>query len=252
MRDGCDARKGVGSSPRVRGTPRWRERVRRSCRFIPAGAGNAFDDPRGAALEAVHPRGCGERLNFEIGRTPALGSSPRVRGTLDLRRRESVGNRFIPAGAGNAASACRRKRSRPVHPRGCGERTMAGGGTSNSHGSSPRVRGTPAAASPTAPLVRFIPAGAGNASGCPWRFRKWSVHPRGCGERQVAVHTPTVAFGSSPRVRGTPEMLRAVNLAVRFIPAGAGNALARCSCFQIFFTMSNSAPAFRLCLRGGY
>ena len=75
--------------------------------------------------------------------------------------------------------------------------------------------------------IRFIPAGAGNA------LRKVSasipvpVHPRGCGERG-GVDCPHLSqTGSSPRVRGTLLQLDKAEVFARFIPAGAGNAMAR-------------------------
>ena len=51
----------VGSSPRVRGTRRGRQRARVRLRFIPACAGNAAKILRCVGAEMVHPRVCGER-----------------------------------------------------------------------------------------------------------------------------------------------------------------------------------------------
>ena len=91
-----------GSSPRVRGTRRPRDRRRGFVRFIPACAGNSN--------------------RASSARTIASGSSPRVRGT-------------------RAASA-RCPSCPPVHPRVCGELADAAGGDGGLVGSSPRVRGT--------------------------------------------------------------------------------------------------------------
>ena len=94
-------------------------------------------------------------------------------------------------------------------------------------GSPPRVRGT---LQPD-PLLgedrRFIPARAGNAhSRCvPRRARP--VHPRACGERALLDDDGRPQAGSSPRVRGTRRCRCCRPPARRFIPARAGNAIAR-------------------------
>ena len=151
------------------------------------------------------------------------GSSPRVRGTgrnlLAIRRRK----RFIPAGAGNSRPRSCRCRSRPVHPRGCGEQILPGNHNPTSYGSSPRVRGTVRRHIRGDRRVRFIPAGAGNSlrggSFCGLR----AVHPRGCGEQTVIDAHILRNRGSSPRVRGTGHRGDLCRWQHRFIPAGAGN-----------------------------
>src|SRR5690606_21234609 len=50
----------------------------------------------------VHPRACGERREGRDGKAGEAGSSPRMRGTLDLGVRDQNDRRFIPAHAGNA------------------------------------------------------------------------------------------------------------------------------------------------------
>ncbi len=92
--------------------------------------------------------------------------------------------RFIPARAGNASTPRGAARRPAVHPRACGERVRAGR----------EARLQP----------RFIPARAGNAQG--------------------GRMTTTKDRGSSPRVRGTRDVVQRGRVAVRFIPARAGNA----------------------------
>ena len=71
--------------------------------------------------------------------------------------------------------------------------------------------------------ARFIPACAGNTIGNGVTDTGHMVHPRVCGEH-CHVHGPGVcAFGSSPRVRGTPIVLYKDRRLNRFIPACAGN-----------------------------
>ncbi len=71
---------------------------------------------------------------------------------------------------------------------------------------------------------RFIPAHAGNtATGAGSRPRP-SVHPRAGGEHSSNIREMVKSGGSSPRVRGTPDIGARGHLRQRFIPARAGNA----------------------------
>ena len=112
-------------------------------------------------------------------------------------------------------------------------------------GSSPRERGTRSAPSAGGIRMRFIPAGAGNASRRCAGALGAAVHPRGSGERSQwsgrgvalsgfipagAGNAPSTSTartsipGSSPRERGTPPPGCRRSIPGRFIPAGAGNA----------------------------
>ena len=153
-----------------------------------------------------------------------FGSSPRVRGTLEVNRIVSAEGRFIPACAGNAKRAEMRFRSPAVHPRVCGERFTARLNPECRNGSSPRVRGTLNKLAQVFGDGRFIPACAGNAAGTHAARGRSPVHPRVCGERYDRLPDGVLRAGSSPRVRGTPEPARLSPHRRRFIPACAGNA----------------------------
>ncbi len=192
-----------GSSPRVRGTDAAGCDNERGIRFIPARAGNGWCRADARHDHAVHPRACGERA-LGFGHHGAVsGSSPRVRGTDQQPPRAVDPGRFIPARAGNGASMFA-LRAEPT-------------------GSSPRVRGTGAQLRQGPEVRRFIPARAGNGA----RYRAAglhrSVHPRACGERDLHPAARYGHIGSSPRVRGTAELIRALTEHHRFIPARAGN-----------------------------
>ena len=214
----------VGSSPRVRGTRQRGLFDALAARFIPACAGNASNGRFAVTDFTVHPRVCGERLVLPSFSTSTIGSSPRVRGTLLPVLDVANVPRFIPACAGNAASARPKEGRAAVHPRVCGERSRAWISMLTAGGSSPRVRGTRTASTQTASHGRFIPACAGNAA--PWCecSQPVAVHPRVCGERQFSSISLSGSDGSSPRVRGTQQAWQAQGGLPRFIPACAGNA----------------------------
>ena len=71
--------------------------------------------------------------------------------------------------------------------------------------------------------MRFIPARAGNGS-TSFNFGKpLPVHPRARGERPGLTSAAVKTTGSSPRARGTACRGAHVAVAIRFIPARAGN-----------------------------
>ncbi len=214
----------VGSSPRVRGTRRPWCRSSNPRRFIPACAGNALIAGEGHFSLPVHPRVCGERFGLTFSDDSAGGSSPRVRGTRYSLRVGPDWRRFIPACAGNASIHARQSARCSVHPRVCGERNDTSTWTARHRGSSPRVRGTPRSGGRGEDVMRFIPACAGNASMNSSRNSISSVHPRVCGERRRTLSGSCNLLGSSPRVRGTLAAVLQKRLAIRFIPACAGNA----------------------------
>ena len=141
-----------------------RYRSVRLARFIPAWAGNASSTRPCRSPVTVHPRVGGERaLKLSQG-AGVIGSSPRGRGTLEARGYRGGPHRFIPAWAGNAASAPCCAHLRPVHPRVGGERRAAIQVVRPNLGSSPRGRGTQLVVVIAQPFARFIPAWAGNAT----------------------------------------------------------------------------------------
>jgi len=133
---------GVGSSPRVRGTHYLLAGLSCRCRIIPACAGNTnCRDPKGPP-DSDHPRVCGEHASVQSIRTPRIGSSPRVRGTLQGVIEDDQYVRIIPACAGNTLALHGGVHLYPDHPRVCGEHGNGSSQNINCGGSSPRVRGT--------------------------------------------------------------------------------------------------------------
>ena len=132
----------TGSSPRVRGTRRDSKVHNEGRGIIPACAGNT-DFLVGRKPQARdHPRVCGEHRSWTALRAWHMGSSPRVRGTLD-RVDVLIGQLgIIPACAGNTQSPKVRRPHGRDHPRVCGEHSFEVLFMSVCAGSSPRVRGT--------------------------------------------------------------------------------------------------------------
>ena len=110
-----------GSSPRVRGTDTGLSRRSGTLRFIPACAGNSLTVYTVNVVGSVHPRVCGEQLNYGSRALHIDGSSPRVRGTEEIADLHQHLQRFIPACAGNRPVSRHSNCHNPVHPRVCGE-----------------------------------------------------------------------------------------------------------------------------------
>src|SRR5690606_22315678 len=85
------------------------------------------------------------------------------------------------------------------------------------------MRGTADTRSQPWPLVRFIPADAGNGV-FDWSLSPGvTVYPRGCGERLTLARGLYGKHGLSPRMRGTDPPAYPAWQPGRFIPADAGN-----------------------------
>ena len=135
-----------------------------------------------------------------------------------------IGDRFIPAYAGNAILASAADKPLKVHPRIRGERCRELDRKYYDSGSSPHTRGTLPASASCSLCPRFIPAYAGNAAS-PMIFAPGqTVHPRIRGERPRCDRPLLDSAGSSPHTRGTPVSLDGGGGRPRFIPAYAGNA----------------------------
>ena len=130
---------------------------------------------------------------------------------------------IIPAYAGNTRRCPPSTSSTRDHPRVCGEHLEMCIPITSREGSSPRMRGTPAAAAAARPDAGIIPAYAGNTHGQGVALYLGRDHPRVCGEHPYYYQIHITPQGSSPRMRGT----RTIDLRQRgilgIIPAYAGN-----------------------------
>ena len=177
--------------------------MRRSSRFIPAGAGNTRAALRSGISITVHPRRRGEHPCRWIAADSDSGSSPQARGTLEVSARIAGEGRFIPAGAGNTCELLSQCAAGTVHPRRRGEHMRFAVLRASLIGSSPQARGTPRSTIFRPRVWRFIPAGAGNTQSRILVFSSLSVHPRRRGEHVSTTSGSAYASGSSPQARGT-------------------------------------------------
>ncbi len=228
---GCGAHSGEdggmttlsGSSPRVRGTRTFCSVPPECQRIIPAGAGHTAMSSSNPPNLSDHPRGCGAHRTADASTARVIGSSPRVRGTPVADKLDAPQVRIIPAGAGHTTIPEFRTFSRADHPRGCGAHLTCRKVSHWRCGSSPRVRGTLRRLRHARHYGRIIPAGAGH-TGCDRpKARSSADHPRGCGAHSIVQLMRRDRYGSSPRVRGTPNIADAEGRGVRIIPAGAGH-----------------------------
>ena len=131
-----------GSSPRMRGT-QLEALGRAGLRgIIPAYAGNTCASCRYTCSPRDHPRVCGEHKRDYIVRERRAGSSPRMRGTLQVAPNAATYEGIIPAYAGNTMAYRRSRRAPWDHPRVCGEHVRGQFDGFAVQGSSPRMRGT--------------------------------------------------------------------------------------------------------------
>ena len=216
-------RKFVGSSPRLRGTRgSWFQSVVEPG-IIPALAGNTGSCAVFYVGGGDHPRACGEHVLRSRKPVAKEGSSPRLRGTRTVLVVRGDGRGIIPALAGNTWLYVATASSQRDHPRACGEHCIVYIPANTRQGSSPRLRGTPAAHSSTTTAHWIIPALAGNTGPRASPAPIARDHPRACGEHAREVDPGRYVVGSSPRLRGTLGVVEHLLGLHGIIPALAGN-----------------------------
>ena len=109
------------------------------------------------------------------------------------------------------------------HPRVCGEHRSDAIAAAKAEGSSPRMRGAPAAVGPADLPAGIIPAYAGSTAYMNREALIAGDHPRVCGEHGDAMSTVSSKSGSSPRMRGALPVLLAGARVRGIIPAYAGS-----------------------------
>ena len=158
---------------------------------------------------------------------PQEGSPPRVRGKGPCRPSGGHLARITPACAGKSSTPPVYHKPRGDHPRVCGEKSYTVAFVILYAGSPPRVRGKVMAFSSSDSAFRITPACAGKRIQNEAEPRKWTDHPRVCGEKMFSISGDVKYPGSPPRVRGKVGFIVLVQTAIGITPACAGKRLKR-------------------------
>ena len=166
---------------------------------------------------------CGEHLAVRSPLRMDSGSSPHVRGALQLPVdfRHIAG--IIPACAGSTLLIKATNVRTGDHPRMCGEHRCRAGIARLCGGSSPHVRGALPILRQNVARTGIIPACAGSTLFHLEVSHLTGDHPRMCGEHGVAHRFDGFGQGSSPHVRGAHRTPPQANHRNGIIPACAGS-----------------------------
>ena len=212
-----------GSSPRMRGARGDPINPYKTARIIPAYAGSTQIWRIAGLMKRDHPRVCGEHRGKGAAQVRRDGSSPRMRGAQENLPIPGMERRIIPAYAGSTRVAPCLRRTRKDHPRVCGEHSISTRPAFVRRGSSPRMRGAPAARRWIRGRPWIIPAYAGSTPAEDQLESLEQDHPRVCGEHHVWMKSRISTRGSSPRMRGARGRSKRSQRFGRIIPAYAGS-----------------------------
>ena len=125
-REWCASAALEGSSPRMRGKPTKAVVNGYSLRLIPAHAGKTNIVAATMRTPRAHPRACGENPHAATWWSISMGSSPRMRGKLQLADDSLRRVGLIPAHAGKTPLDGLIVDKATAHPRACGENQDSG------------------------------------------------------------------------------------------------------------------------------
>ena len=206
----------------MRGKRHLAERFGYFLRIIPAHAGQTCGRGRNRRPAPDHPRACGANVGSCASNIIGFGSSPRMRGKQRPVAPKRVAVRIIPAHAGQTSRSVACLHCGTDHPRACGANSCDAASGRIVTGSSPRMRGKPAAQFDLQGVARIIPAHAGQTPRCRSSYARLPDHPRACGANHQQPRHGERSHGSSPRMRGKPRGYPCLFSVTRIIPAHAG------------------------------
>ena len=231
-----------GLSPRVRGNLQNRQRAVSIRGSIPACAGEPPYQCGATGIDGVYPRVCGGTHSSQATNIRSRGLSPRVRGNRRSGCQAVGHDGSIPACAGEPWCSASEAPSGRVYPRVCGGTRCLAATPGPGIGLSPRVRGNRCPLLPLPPLVRSIPAcagepwlpAAGRTSGrvyprvcggtrsrCPTSSRR-CVYPRVCGGTGGTMSNLLTRRGSIPACAGEPSTECHQSQGIRVYPRVCG------------------------------
>jgi hypothetical protein len=177
----------AGSSPRMRGSPPSTRAYSSPNGIIPAHAGLTVSIVTKGTLNWDHPRACGAHHRDVYQMICEKGSSPRMRGSLDMGQSRSSTMGIIPAHAGLTYSVSHSLTRCRDHPRACGAHAPFATRPFSQMGSSPRMRGSPSANNNTNAQPGIIPAHAGLTTDEGKSYILKGDHPRACGAHPISM-----------------------------------------------------------------
>ena len=183
--------------------------------IIPAHAGlTTFYSPNFEQARD-HPRACGAHQSLARGAAARRGSSPRMRGS----------HRAALFSSGNTGLTIRERAVSPRcrdHPRACGAHLKTSSRPACLQGSSPRMRGSRSIKRGDDEMLGIIPAHAGLTESNDYPVSEYGDHPRACGAHELCLDDICHRGGSSPRMRGSPDIRFKTHRFAGIIPAHAG------------------------------
>ena len=130
-----------GSPPRMRGKAPMVWSLTGAPGITPAYAGKSCRRLERRSGKEDHPRMCGEKQIKGFKHDGHMGSPPRMRGKDSPENKEISGRGITPAYAGKRQMARKAGRTKPDHPRVCGEKPLPDPERIFQVGSPPRMRG---------------------------------------------------------------------------------------------------------------
>ncbi len=211
-----------GLSPRARGNLLLAEKRHAVPRSIPACAGEPSRAASRRPCSAVYPRvRGGTKPDCRICQR-LKGLSPRARGNLVYLTSGTSWTGSIPACAGEPPAPAPSPRPGRVYPRVRGGTTPRNSWGFKGTGLSPRARGNLPKVALHEPLMRSIPACAGEPQVAVDHVCDRQVYPRVRGGTAQGTWTKLAYEGLSPRARGNPVITYSEAKNQGSIPACAG------------------------------
>ncbi len=189
---------------------------------IPAYAGEPDSKPQNPRNPRVYPRVRGGAEGHQVFLRTARGLSPRTRGSQKSPVKEALGLGSIPAYAGEPRLVHARWLPERVYPRVRGGAERIERANELAAGLSPRTRGSHGNWQGRLPLLRSIPAYAGEPSWIHLNLTLGWVYPRVRGGAASQSGSNNRAMGLSPRTRGSLVDQRTCHYLTGSIPAYAG------------------------------